>query len=80
MYIFYLDMLQYLEKDLNTVDSALFAPLDEAARPQAWRLLEMLGVRRLQPTDIIHHHILPALRASDIMVSRFSSVPGVKHR
>jgi len=56
-----------LECDIETVHPLLLG--DAASVPQISRLLEQIGIRRLTPADMIHHHILPTLRSSSWQVS-----------
>ena len=51
-----------LECDIETVHPLLLG--DAASVPQICRLLEQIGVKRLTPAEMIHHHILPTLRSS----------------
>jgi len=51
-----------LERDIETVHPLLLG--DAVSEPQICRLLEQVGVKRLTPADMIHHHILPTLRSA----------------
>ncbi len=57
-----LDPLLALERDLNSVHPLLMNTDDQIANSQVARLLEQLGVKKLTPNDVIHHHILPVLK------------------
>jgi len=61
------ESLAVLESDIETVHPQLLS--DIVAMPQICRLLEQIGVRRLTPADMIHHHILPVLRSPSWQVS-----------
>ena len=58
----FVDPLLALERDLNTVHPLLMNTDDQIANSQASKLLEQLGVKKLTPSDVIKHHILPVLR------------------
>ena len=61
------ESVSVLESDVETVHPLLLG--DDVMVPHISRLMEQLGVRRLTPTDMIHHHILPTLRSSSWQVS-----------
>jgi len=61
------ESLSVLESDIETVHPLLFG--DAVSMPQVCRLLEQIGVKRLTPTDMIHHHILPTLCSPSWQVS-----------
>ena len=56
------ESLSVLECDIETVHPLLLG--DSVSMQHISRLLEQIGVKRLTPADIIHHHILPTLRSS----------------
>lgn len=48
-----------LFRELKVVNSSLFSLDDDLMRSRVHKMLQLLGVRNLYPTDIIQHHILP---------------------
>ena len=73
------ESLSVLESDIQTVHPQLLG--DAVSMPQISRLLEQIGVKRLTPTEMVHHHILPTLRSPNwqvnISVSSSSSLVAV---
>ena len=65
----FLDPIQLLQRDLNTLHPLLFAHGDDIMNSQLRRLLEELGVKKWTPSDIIQHHILPVFRGDQWKVS-----------
>ena len=48
-----------LFRELKVVTSSLFSLDDDLTRSRVHKMLQLLGVKNLYPTDIIQHHILP---------------------
>lgn len=55
------DILSVLEADMQTVHP-LMLNINGNMNSQMVALLELLGVKRLTPRDIIVHHIIPILK------------------
>jgi len=54
--------------DLSMLMPNFLGSLDNVSNSQLGSLLERLGVKHLQPQDIIQHHILPSLRSDQWQV------------
>ena len=51
-----------IHEEMRVLDSALFDEGDDLVQSRVRKVLEYLGVRPLQPSDVIRHHILPQFR------------------
>lgn len=65
--------LQLIEKDLNILCRSLTENVeDQIEQDQVIRLLKDLGLRSIQPKDLIHDHIIPIFKnGSWKVVTRF---------
>ncbi|XP_069113795.1 uncharacterized protein [Argopecten irradians] len=55
------DPMMVLQADINTIHPLLLATPDNEVNSQVQKLLNKLNVKRLMPSDVITHHILPVL-------------------
>ena len=51
-----------IHEEMRVLDSGLFDEGDDLVQSRVRKVLEYLGVRPLQPSDVIRHHILPQFR------------------
>lgn len=51
-----------IHEEMRVLDSALFDEGDDLVQSRVRKVLEYLGVRPLQPSDVIKHHILPRFK------------------
>ena len=51
-----------LHREMRVLDSQLLEEGDDLVQSRVRRVLESLGVRSLQPADVIRHHILPQFK------------------
>ncbi|XP_033101248.1 protein NO VEIN-like [Anneissia japonica] len=57
--------IQILESDMYILHGDLMTCQDSLANSQVMLMMEHLGVCHIKPYDVIHNHILPALRAEN---------------
>ena len=57
-------MVKYsdLHKEMSVLDKNLLEEGDDMVQSRMRRVLELLGVKSLQPMDVIKHHILPQFK------------------
>lgn len=53
---------------MRTVHPLLLGTPENVASSQICSLLQQLGVKKLTPSEVIQHHILPALKSQDAEV------------
>ncbi|XP_033112406.1 protein NO VEIN-like isoform X2 [Anneissia japonica] len=57
--------IQNLESDMYILHGDFMTCQDSLANSQVMLMMEQLGVCHIEPSDVIHNHILPALRSDD---------------
>ena len=51
-----------IHKEMRVLDSLLLQEGDDLVQSRVRKVLEWLGVKNLQPMDVIRHHILPQFK------------------
>ncbi|XP_033112404.1 uncharacterized protein LOC117113227 [Anneissia japonica] len=57
--------IQNLESDMYILHADFMTCQDSLANSQVMLMMEQLGVCHIEPRDVIHNHILPALKSDD---------------
>lgn len=70
--MFLADHLLRLESDMRTVHPLLLGTPENVASSQICSLLQQLGVKKLTPSEVIQHHILPSLKSQDAEVIKIN--------